>query len=31
MMPVASLDGLAPDGDDRKRADCLVYTTRVKP
>lgn len=31
MLPVASLDGLAPAGEDLQRADYLVYTLRVQP
>jgi len=30
MLPVASVDGLAPTGEDRKRADYLVYTISAK-
>jgi len=30
MMPVQNLDTVAPAGDDRKRADYLVYTIRIK-
>jgi uncharacterized iron-regulated protein len=28
VLPVKDLDGLAPDGTERKRADYLVYTTK---
>jgi hypothetical protein len=28
MMPVADLDAVSPDKEDRKRADFLVYTVR---
>jgi hypothetical protein len=28
VLPVKDLDGLAPDGSERKRADYLVYTTK---
>ncbi|HUF24579.1 MAG TPA: ChaN family lipoprotein [Vicinamibacterales bacterium] len=31
MLPVASLDGLAPAGEDLRRADYLVYTLSAKP
>jgi hypothetical protein len=30
MMPVQTLDGVTPGADDRKRADFLVYTIRIK-